>query len=137
MQGYFGGKRVLKVLLGTTSIYTYKEGGAVKPPYVFTTAEKGYLSTGSTSDSLLYNASTNTTSWLPVTGGKSYLLTFPNSNRCIIQWKYGTTITPAEAPFGTASADGKIVTAPANAQYLRIYFNSAGGSTGTMSIQEL
>lgn len=137
MQGYFGGKRVLKVLLGTTSIYTYKEGGVAKPPYVFTTAERGYLSTGSTSDGLLYNTSTQTTSWLPVTGGKSYLLTFPNSNRCIIQWKYGTTFTPAEAPFGTVSADGKIVTAPADAQHLRIYFNASGGNAGTMSIQEL
>lgn len=137
MKGYFGGKKVLKVLLGTTSIYTYKEGGVAKPPYVFTTANVGYLSTGSTSEGLFYNASTNTTNWLPVTGGKSYLLSFPNSNRCIIQWKYGTTITPATDPFGSASADGKTVTAPANAQYLRIYFNSAGGNIGTMSIQEL
>lgn len=137
MKGYFGGKKVLKVFLGTTSIYTYSEGGAVKPPYVFTTAMTGYLSTGSTSDSLIYNSSTRTTDWLPVTGGKSYKLTFPNSNRCIIQWKYGTTTTAAEDPFGIASADGKTVTAPANAQYLRIYFNSTGGVMGTMSIQEL
>lgn len=137
MKGYFGGKKVLKVFLGTVSIYTYSGGGSVKPPYVFTEVKTGYLSTGSTSDNLLYNSSTNSTDWLPVTGGKSYLLTFPNSNRCIIQWRYGTTVTPAEAPFGTVSADGKTVTAPANAQFLRVYFNSLGGSPGTMSIQEL
>ena len=139
-KSYFGDKEVLEVILGGKTIYKKVEeggGGELPPPYVFTGIVNGYLSKGDTSAGLRQTYNTQTTIWLPVIGGKSYLTNFPSGNRFVYQFKVGSTISAALEPNGTASPNNRTITVPEGYDELRIYFNSGADPRQTLSIQEL
>lgn len=142
-KSYFGDKEVLEVILGGKTIYKKVEeggGGELPPPYVFTAVVNGYMSRGDTGASLRQTYNTQTTDWLPVTGGKSYLTNFPKGNRFIYQFRMGgNQISPAVDPLGggNVSPDNRTITVPEGYEELRIYFNSGADPRQTMSIQEL
>ena len=138
-KSYFGDKEVLEVILGGKTIYKkVKEGGGeLPPPYVFTGIVGGWMSRGDTGMYLRQAPNTQTTMWLPVTGGKSYLLNFQEGNRFVYQFKSGNQIAPALEPYGWVSPNGKTITVPEGYNEVRIYFNSGTDPRQTMSIQEL
>ncbi|AXQ66441.1 MAG: hypothetical protein [Caudoviricetes sp.] len=138
-KSYFGDKEVLEVILGGKTIYKKVEegGGELPPPYIFTGVVNGYMVRGDIGATPRQTYNTQTTIWLPVTGGKSYLLNFPKGNRFVYQFKVGNTIAPAEAPYGDVSPNNRTITVPEGYDEMRIYFNSGADPRQTMSIQEL
>lgn len=129
MKGYFGGKEVLKVLLGSSVIYSKEEDVVLLPPETIIVPKSSYLSgfisysTNPPTEDYTYNKSTRMTDWVTVRPNTSYKITNTYlTNTCVIQFKDDLgNITNFTQPEGVTMVDN-LVFPTGNNTFVRIYF---------------
>lgn len=144
-KSYFGDKEVLKVVLDGRVMYekTNPPTGGEKEVIFVTQWTSGYLSNnrGEGLENAYADNSRVITGWIDVKPNSTYLIEFPSSNRCILQFRAesSASITNATAPYGTTTANGKTFTVPDGKTRLRIYFLDllAGATHNTTEIKRL
>ena len=133
MKGYFGGKEVLKVLLGNNVIYS-KKGGVVLPPPETIVVPKpsfvnAYISYNTNPPTEATSGSNNArmTGWVTVRPNTSYLINESHTNQCVIQVKDSLGNITSLTQFQGLTSVNNVVFPTGNNTFVRIYFY-AGGS---------
>lgn len=135
MKGYFGGKEVLKVLLGDSVIYSKKGGEVLPPPETITVSRTSFLSafisysTNPPTEATSYSANARMTDWVEVRPNSSYSISTYLTNTCVIQVKDASgTITNLTQFSGAANVNG-IVFPTGDNVFVRVYFYVGGSGT--------
>lgn len=143
MKGYFGGKEVLKVLLGNSVIYSKKGGEVLPPPETIVVSRSSFLNqfisySGDPVEGTTYNRNALMTDWVAVRPNSSYLINTYFSNTCVIQVKDASgTITNLTQFSGLKSVNGVVFPTGDNV-FVRIYFyiGASGSAARDLSLTE-
>lgn len=143
MKGYFGGKEVLKVLIGNSVIYS-KKGVELPPPetlivsrYSFQNAFISY-STVPPTEAVSYSNNCRMTDWVAVRPNTSYLINEYLTNQCVIQVKDSLGNITSLTQFQGLTSVNNVVFPTGNNTFVRIYFYAGGYGTSVrdMSLTE-
>lgn len=126
MKGYFGGKKVLKVMLGSVSIYNYVAGGggALPPPEVINIPPSQFLPffLNKNNGEPSANSKTQMSDWIPVRSNVSYSADTYLTNACVVQVKNSSgVVTYLSEPSSNAKTENVVIPI-GNNTHVRIYF---------------
>ena len=128
MKGYFGGKEVLKVLLGSVVIYSKKGGVVLPPPETIVIPKSTFLNayiryaTNPPTEATIPNAKTLMTDWITVRPNTSYLINEGLTNQCVIQVKGALGKITSLRQFEGLTSVNNVVFPTGNNTLARIYF---------------
>ena len=134
MKGYFGGKEVLKVLLGSDVIYSKKDGVVLPPPETIVVPKVSFLNafisynTNPPTETTGISNNARMTGWINVRPNTSYLINEYMTNQCVIQVKDSLGNITNLTQFQGLTSVNNVVFPTGNNTSVRIYFY-AGGST--------
>lgn len=143
MKGYFGGKEVLKVLLGGSVIYSKKGGEDLPPPETInisrTSFQSAFISySGDPVEATTYNRNALMTDWVAVRPNSSYLINTYLTNTCVIQVKDASGTITNLTQFSGLSSVNNIVFPTGDNVFVRIYFyiGSSSSAARDLSLKE-
>lgn len=134
MKGYFGGKEVLKVLLGDSVIYSKKGGEVLPPPETITISKSSFVNayisySGDPIEATTHNRNALMTDWVAVRPNSSYLINAYLSNTCVIQVKDASGTITNLTQFSGSSHVNNIVFPTGDNVFVRIYFYIGANAT--------
>ena len=137
MQGYFGGKEVLKVLLGNSVIYSKKGGVVLPPPETIVVPKASFVNafisynTNPPTEATSYSNNARMTGWVTVRPNTSYLINEYLTNQCVIQVKDSLGNITSLTQFKGLTSANNVVFPTGNNTLVRIYFYA--GSNGSLA----
>lgn len=137
MKGYFGGKEVLKVLLGGTVIYSKKEGVVLPPPETIVVPKSSFVNTyisyntDPPTEAVSSSNNARMTKWVTVRPNTSYLINEYLTNQCVIQVKDSLGNITSLTQFKGLTSVNNVVFPTGNNTLVRIYFYA--GSNGNLA----
>ena len=134
MKGYFGGKEVLKVLLGNSVIYSKKGEVVLPPPETIVVPKSDFLAsfisynTNPPTEATSSSNNARMTSWIAVRPNTSYLINEYLTNQCVIQVKNSLGGITSLTQFQGLTSANDVVFPTGNNTFVRIYFYAGSNS---------
>ena len=132
MKGYFGGKEVLKVLIGNSVIYSKKSGVVLPPPETIVIPKASFVNafisynTNPPTEATGTSNNARMTGWIAVRPNTSYLINEYLTNQCVIQVKNSLGVITSLTQFQGLTSVNNVVFPTGNNTLVRIYFYAGG-----------
>ena len=137
MKGYFGGKEVVKVLLGSYVIYSKKGEVVLPPPETIVVPKPSFINafisynTNPPTEATGTSNNARMTDWVAVRPNTSYLINEYLTNQCVIQVKNSLGDITSLTQFQGLTSVNDVVFPTGNNTFVRIFFYA--GSNGKLA----